>query len=93
MGKKTIVARVKILAEKQAAFLNATEVLIQETRAEKGNISYTLYQSTENPSDFIFYEEYKDENAMSVHATSEHFKSFVETIDGMLAEEMVIESF
>ena len=30
---------------------------------------------------------------MSVHATSEHFKSFVETIDGMLAEEMVIESF
>ena len=30
---------------------------------------------------------------MSVHATSKHFKSFVETIDGMLAEEMVIESF
>ena len=88
MEKKTIVARAKVLAEKQAAFLNATEALIQGTRAERGNISYTLYQSTENPSDFIFYE-----NAMSVHATSEHFKSFVETIDGMLAEEMVIESF
>ena len=52
MEKKTIVARAKVLAEKQAAFLNATEALIQE-----------------------------------------HFKSFVETIDGMLAEEMVIESF
>lgn len=93
MEKKTIVARAKVLAEKQAAFLNATEALIQGTRAERGNISYTLYQSTGNPSDFIFYEEYKDENAMSVHAASKHFKSFVETIDGMLAEEMVIESF
>ena len=60
MEKKTIVARAKVLAEKQAAFLNATEALIQGTRAERGNISYTLYQSTENPSDFIFYEEYKD---------------------------------
>ena len=58
MEKKTIVARAKVLAEKQAAFLNATEALIQGTRAERGNISYTLYQSTENPSDFIFYEEY-----------------------------------
>ena len=32
MEKKTIVARAKVLAEKQAAFLNATEALIQRIR-------------------------------------------------------------
>ena len=93
MKKKTIIARAKVLAGKQEAFLEATEALIQGTRAESGNISYTLYQSTENSSDFIFYEEYKDQDAMNAHASSAHFNHFVKAIDGMLAEEMAIESF
>lgn len=93
MEKKTIVARAKVVEGREVEFLKAAEALIRGTRAERGNISYTLYKSTETESDFLFYEEYESAEAMAVHANSAHFNTFVKTIDGMLAKEMVIESF
>lgn len=93
MEKKTIIARAKVLEGKADLFLKAAEDLIQGTRAESGNISYTLYRNTETATDFLFYEEYESPEAMTVHAASAHFNSFVQAIDGMLAEDMIIESF
>jgi len=93
MEKKTIVARAEVLAGKEKEFMTAATALIEGTRAEAGNISYNLYQNPFCPTLFIFYEEYKDEQAMAVHAASAHFKTFGEAIEGMLASELIIESF
>lgn len=76
MEKKTIVARAEVLPGKEQEFISKAEPLIQGTRAEEGNISYNLYQNPSNPTAFIFYEEYKDQNAISVHAASAHFQAF-----------------
>lgn len=70
MEKKTIVARVEVLPGKEQAFLQAADALIKGTRAEEGNISYNLYQNPSQPVAFIFYEEYKDQRAMDIHAAS-----------------------
>lgn len=70
MEKKTIVARVEVLPGKEQAFLQAADALIKGTRAEEGNISYNLYQNPSQPVAFIFYEEYKDQHAMDIHAAS-----------------------
>lgn len=93
MEKKTIVARVEVLPGKEQEFISKAEPLIQGTRAEEGNISYNLYQNPANPVAFIFYEEYKDQRAMDVHAASAHFQAFGKAIEGLLASDLIIESF
>lgn len=93
MEKKTIVARVEVLPGKEQEFISKAEPLIQETRAEEGNISYNLYQNPTNPVAFIFYEEYKNQHAIDIHATSTHFRTFGKAIKGLLASELIIESF
>ena len=77
MEKKTIVARAEVLPGKEQEFISKAEPLIQGTRAEEGNISYNLYQNPSNPTAFIFYEEYKDQNAISVERkfTEFHFSN------------------
>ncbi len=91
--KKTIVARVTVKAGKQRTFIRAATKLIKATRQEEGNVSYNLYQSPQKSTDFIFYEEYKDEAAFNAHASSEHFKSFSDAIANMLDGEIIIEDF
>lgn len=93
MKKKTIVARAEVLAGKEKEFVTAAKALIEGTRGEEGNISYNLYQNPFHPTLFIFYEEYKDDKAMTVHAASAHFKAFGEAINGLLTSELIIESF
>lgn len=93
MEKRTIVARLEVLKGKEHEFLAGAEKLIRGTRAEEGNISYTLYQCPEKPVEFIFYEEYKDQQAMDIHASSAHFKAFGQAIEGLLAKELIIETF
>ena len=43
MEKKTIVARAEVLPGKEQEFISKAEPLIQGTRAEEGNISYSIY--------------------------------------------------
>lgn len=93
MEKKTIVARVEVLPGKEQEFIKAADSLILGTRAEEGNISYNLYQNPANPASFIFYEEYKDRHAMDLHAASAHFRAFGKAIEGLLASDLIIESF
>lgn len=93
MEKKTIVARAIVVAGKEEEFIKAAQPLINGTRAEEGNLSYNLYQNPSNPASFLFYEEYKDNHAMDVHAASAHFQAFGKAIEGMLQEELIIEKF
>lgn len=91
--KKTIVCRVVVKDGQQAAFTEVAEKLVNATRQEPGNVSYNLYQSPFDPTAFIFYEEYKDDEAFNAHANSEHFKAFADAIPDMLAAELNIEQF
>ncbi|WP_234367863.1 putative quinol monooxygenase [Parabacteroides pacaensis] len=91
--KKTIVCRVIVKEGQEAAFIDVAKTLVEATRKEPGNISYNLYQSPLDPKSFIFYEEYKDDDAFNFHANSDHFKAFADTIPNMLAAELNIEQF
>lgn len=91
--KKTIVCRVLVKEGQEAAFINVAKALVEATRKEAGNISYNLYQSPLDPKSFIFYEEYKDDDAFHFHENSEHFKTFATAIPNMLAADLNIEQF
>jgi len=91
--KTVIVARIAVKEGQEKAFIEIASKLVAATRAEEGNLFYTLYQSTENPSVFIIYEEYKDDAAFEIHENSTHFAAFVEAINDMVAGELVIDQF
>jgi quinol monooxygenase YgiN len=77
----------------EKAFIEIATKLVAATRAEEGCLFYTLYQSTENPSEFIIYEEYKDDAAFEAHAASAHFAAFVEATDGMMDGDLILDQF
>ena len=91
--KTVIVARVIVKPGQEKAFVEVASQLVTATRAEEGNLFYTLYQSTENPAEFIFYEEYKDDAAFETHASSAHFAAFAEAIQDMVSGELVVDQF
>ena len=91
--KTVVVARVAVKEGQEKAFIEIASKLVAATRAEEGNLFYSLYQSTENPSIFIIYEEYKDDAAFETHANSAHFAAFAEATNDMMAGELVIDQF
>lgn len=47
---------------------------IEPTRKEEGCIFYELQQNKENPLDFVFVEEWKDELTLARHLESPHIR-------------------
>jgi len=92
-AKKVIVARVLVKEGQEAAFIKSATKLVEATRKEDGNLFYTLYQSTENPSVFLFYEEYKNEAAFKAHSESAHFAEFSKATANMLASTLVVDQY
>lgn len=93
MEKKIVIARLKLKDERVKDFLELTKDLIAQTRKEPGNDLYNLYQMPGDPSEFIFYEEYKDEASVAAHKTNDHYKAFSEGVKPMLAQPMNVSVF
>ena len=51
--------------------------LAEKSRAEKGNVFYTIYQSEADPNVFILHECYADAAAAEGHGQSEHYQRIV----------------
>jgi quinol monooxygenase YgiN len=49
--------------------------LAAASRQEPGNVHYLTHRSVENPRTFMFYEQYRDEDAFKEHGQTDHFKS------------------
>lgn len=91
--KKIVIARAKVKAGKENAFIDAAKRLAEAARAEVGNMSYTFYQSVTEPEAFIFYEEYRDDAAVNTHTSSEAFKTFGKTVKELLDRYLIVEEF
>ncbi len=70
-----ITAKAVVKKEKRAEFLDAALVLVQESRKEKENYSYGLFQDTENPEVLTFIEEWRSLEAIKIHEETDHFKT------------------
>jgi quinol monooxygenase YgiN len=47
-------------------------------------VVYTLHQNHGHPAVFLFYEKYKDADALLAHSTTPYFKALFKTIKPML---------
>ena len=64
--------------------------LVEPTRAEKGCITYDLYQACDDTMIFMFYECWKSEDDLAKHLQKPHIKSFMETAGELLAEPVTV---
>ncbi|MBF0381979.1 MAG: antibiotic biosynthesis monooxygenase [Magnetococcales bacterium] len=62
--------------------------LLGPTRAEKGCINYDLHQSTDpgKKGDFIFYENWENQECFNGHLNAPHVKEFLGKADDLLKE-------
>ena len=79
-----IVATIVIKSEFEESILKALHVVTDGTRKEEGNSSYVLHQDIHNPSTFIILEEWKSQEAISLHQQMPHYLAFKEELKGKI---------
>ena len=65
----------ELTAKKECAekFIEVAASLVAASRAEEGNVFYTLNRSLDDPCTFAFMECWKDQAAVDVHNATKHF--------------------
>jgi quinol monooxygenase YgiN len=51
--------------------------LLAPTRSEPGCVQYLLHRDPQDPSKFMFYEEFQSDEALREHTQSPHFQEWV----------------
>lgn len=70
-----------------------TDKLISGTHNEEGNLRYDMYESTERPTEFVFVEQYIDQDALDAHHAAKHFTIFLDDVAPLLSKDMDVNIF
>ncbi len=84
--KITVVARFKAAAGKAEDLKKALLLLIEPSRKDEGCINYDLHQAIEDPSVFIFYENWRSKELLGIHSAKPHVLKFRAQVKDLLAE-------
>lgn len=93
MKQKNVLAKVRVVKGKENEYLSLVSPLIEAAKTEPGNLSYNVYRNVENPSEFIVYEEYINDEAFSAHCNTPAFHDFVQQVKPLLDGEIDIRQF
>jgi len=81
----TVIATLKVKPGNEAAFERAARDMITHVKAnEPGTLTYLLHRSSGDPTEFVFYETYADQEAFATHGGSEQMKKFFGVAGGLL---------
>ncbi len=86
MTKLTIVANIKAKADKVDLVKSELLKLIDITRAEKGCINYDLHQDNDNPTHFLFYENWESRELWQTHMGNQHLKEYMAATEGAVED-------
>lgn len=88
-----VVAKLKAKKGEEAKMENTLKGIIPDVSKEEGTLVYTLHRSQNDPGVFLFYEKYKDADALSYHSATPHFKSLFGSIMPLLDGQPEIEMY
>ena len=66
----TVIAAIKVKAGSEEQALALLSSIVPPTREEPGCLAYDLHQSIHDPSEFMFYERWTSDAALTAHSTS-----------------------
>jgi quinol monooxygenase YgiN len=70
----SFIVRFKFAPEDRAVVDESLRLLAATSSQEPGCISYIPHRLLEDPETVLIYEQYRDEQALTAHRESEHFK-------------------
>ncbi len=85
----TLIAKSDKVDETKAALSS----LVAPTTDEEGCISYELFQSTDDPTEFVTVEEWTDQAAIDAHMGSEHIGAALAAAPDILAADPEITNY
>lgn len=80
----TVLARMKAKRGKEQELRQVLEGLLEPTRAEDGCINYDLHCNDDDPSEFMFYENWTSRSHLGSHLESPHLSAFKARMDELL---------
>jgi len=75
---------VDVIPECADAFAEITAYNHENSRKEPGNVRFDVLRDRRDPTQFILYEVYRDEEAAAAHKETEHYKKWRETVAPMM---------
>ena len=88
-----IVAKMIVKAEELEKFKGLAKELVQKSRAEKGNVFYSLNKSIGNDRELMFLECWQDQSAIDTHNATEHFRGILPKLAELCESASPVEIF
>ena len=79
-----IVAKLKAKSGEEVKMEKALVGIIPKVEKEDGTLVYTLHKAQKDPSVFLFYEKYKDKDALKHHSSTPYFKELFGILSPLL---------
>ena len=67
--------------------------MVGKVGQEEGTLAYTLHRSRKDATVFLFYEKYKDKDALSFHSSTPYFKEMFGAIGPLLDRDPEIDMY
>lgn len=83
-GTLTVIARIRAKSGMVRRVRDALRNLVAPTRQEIGCLNYDLHQSADDPTQFLFYENWTSGKELEIHSRSPHILAFRELAKGLL---------
>ncbi|HEX8181063.1 MAG TPA: putative quinol monooxygenase [Pyrinomonadaceae bacterium] len=80
----TVLARVRARAGREEEVRRLLLALVAPSRAEAGCLNYDLHQSADDPTEFMFYENWTSRAALAAHAAMPYLADFNAQAKGLL---------
>jgi autoinducer 2-degrading protein len=84
-GVVALIAEIRSAAESDKTVGALLDAFAERVRAEPGNLVFAAWRAANEPSRFLVYEEYADDVAFRDHLSSEHNRTFNESIASHVA--------
>jgi quinol monooxygenase YgiN len=90
----TVIAKLKVKADRTAAFEEEARKMIAHVAAnEPGTRTYRCHRSTADPTVYVFYEVYDDQAAFAAHGGSPAMQAFFGAMRGIVDGRPEIEMY
>ena len=89
----TIIAKFNVLNGSVDEFKKCAVNVVRDTRKEKGNLAYKIYQSREDATKFTFIEEWLNDTAIEQHNNAKHFLQFLDVLKKLKKMQSIVFNF
>jgi autoinducer 2-degrading protein len=80
-----VAVTVRVVPEHVEAFVAATRANAQGSRKEPGNLRFDVSRAVDDPSQFLLYEVYLDEDGFKAHQQTPHYLAWRQAVAPWMA--------